>query len=122
MFFVSRLGSDAVAAIGLTEALLTIVYTAAIGLSIGVAAVVARRIGEKDFSGAAESSVRALILGLFAAVAAGTVGILHAPSLLRVMGASPSVLASGSGFARIMLGGGGTVLLLFLINAIFRGP
>lgn len=121
VFFVSRLGSEAVATIGLTESMMTLVYTAAIGLSIGVAAVVARRIGEKNSSAAAESAVQGIILGLFVAASVATVGIIYAPHLLRLMGASTAVQASGSGFTRVMLGGSGTVLLLYLINAIFRG-
>lgn len=121
VFFVSRLGSDAVATIGLTESMLTLVYTAAIGLSIGVAAVVARRIGEKDSSGAAESAVQGIIIGLVVAASVAIIGIVYAPHLLRLMGASPAVQATGSGFTRMMLGGSGTVLLLYLINAIFRG-
>jgi putative MATE family efflux protein len=121
VFFVSRLGSDAVATIGLTESMLTIVYTVGIGLSIGVGAVVARRIGEKDASGAATSAVQGIILGLIVAMLVAIVGVIFAPDLLQLMGASPSVQSTGSAFTRVMLGGSGTVLLLYLINAIFRG-
>ena len=121
VFWVSRLGPDAVATVGLTESILTLVYTAAMGLSIGVAAVVARRIGEKRPDAAAEAAVQGIALGLGVAVVVAVLGITLAPRLLAVMGASSAVTAIGSGYTRMMLGGSATVLLLFLINAIFRG-
>jgi putative MATE family efflux protein len=121
VFFVSRLGADAVATVGLTESLLTIVYTLGIGLSIGATAMVARRIGERDPEAAARAAVQAIALGALVALAIGVVGSAYAPRLLGLMGASESVLAIGSRYARIMLGGNATIVLLFLINAIFRG-
>jgi putative MATE family efflux protein len=121
VFFVSRLGPDAVATVGLTESMLTIVYTVAMGLAIGATAMVARRTGEKDADGAATAAVQALALGLIAASVLGVAGALLAPRLLALMGASSGVLASGTTFARVMLGGNATILMLFLINAIFRG-
>ena len=121
VFWVSRLGSDAVATVGLTESILTLVYTAAMGLSIGVAAVVARRIGEKRPDSAAEAAVQGITLGLGVAGVVAVLGITLAPRLLAVMGASSAVTAIGSSYTRTMLGGSATVLLLFLINAIFRG-
>jgi MATE family, multidrug efflux pump len=121
VFWVSRLGPDAIATVGLTESMLTLVYTAAMGLSIGVAAVVARRIGEKRVDDAAVAAVQGIALGLVVAAAVAILGITLAPRLLATMGASPSVIAIGSGYTRTMLGGSATVLLLFLINAIFRG-
>jgi putative MATE family efflux protein len=121
VFWVSRLGPDAVATVGLTESMLTLVYTAAMGLSIGVAATVARRIGEKRPDAAAEAAVQGIALGLGVAAVVAMLGIALAPRLLAVMGASPGVTAIGSGYTRMMLGGSATVLLLFLINAIFRG-
>jgi putative MATE family efflux protein len=121
VFFVGRLGADAVATVGITESLMTIMYALAIGLSIGGSATVARRIGEKDSEGAARSAVQSIILGLVAAVAFGAIGALFGPNLIAMMGASPEVLRTGSGFSRVMLGGSGTVVLLFLINAAFRG-
>jgi putative MATE family efflux protein len=101
--------------------MLTLVYTAAMGLSIGVAAVVARRIGEKRIDEAAEVAVQGIALGLVVAAVVAILGIALAPRLLAVMGASPNVIAIGSGYTRTMLGGSATVLLLFLINAILRG-
>ena len=121
VFFVSKLGPDAVATVGLTESLLAIVYTIAVGLSIGVTATVARRTGENDPEGASRAAVQAITLGVVVSLVLGVGGVLLAPSLLRLMGASPEVVASGSGFTRVMLGGNASILLLFLINGIFRG-
>ena len=121
VFFVSQLGADAVATVGLTESLLTIVYTVAMGLGIGATAVVARRIGEKDEDGAAVAAVQALVLGLSVATAIGVAGALFARPLLNVMGATPSMLDSSLGYAVVMLGGNVTVTMLFLTNAVFRG-
>ena len=121
VFFVGRLGADAVATVGITESWMTIMYALAIGLSIGGAATVARRIGEKDAEGAAKSAVQSIILGLTVAAIFGTVGSIFGPRMLAVMGASDDVLRTGSTFSRVMLGGSGTVVMLFLINAVFRG-
>jgi len=121
VFFVSKLGPDAVATVGLTESLLAIVYTIGMGLSIGVTATVARRTGEHDSEGASRTAVQGIALGLFVSVVLGVLGAIFAPSLLRLMGASPEVLATGSRFTRVMLGGSASILLLFLINGIFRG-
>ena len=121
VFFVGRLGADAVATVGITESWMTIMYALAIGLSIGAAATVARRIGEKDAEGAAKSAVQSIILGLVAAVAFGAIGVSFGPQMLALMGASEDVLRTGSTFSRVMLGGSGTAVMLFLINAVFRG-
>jgi putative MATE family efflux protein len=121
VFFVGRLGAAAVATVGITESLMTILYAAAIGLSIGATATVARRIGEKDADGAARAAVQSIIVGVAFAVGFGAIGVTTAPRLLALMGADETVVATGSTFARVMLGGSGTVLLLFLINAVFRG-
>ncbi|HXI21564.1 MAG TPA: MATE family efflux transporter [Gemmatimonadales bacterium] len=121
VFYVSRLGADAVATVGLTESMLTLIYTVAMGLSIGVTALVARRIGERNPEGAATVAGQGITLGLVLALGIGVAGALLAPGLLRIMGATPAVIGTGSGYTRIMLGGNGVILLLFLINAIFRG-
>ena len=121
VFFVSKLGPDAVATVGLTESLLAIVYTIAMGLSIGVTATVARRTGEHDSEGASRTAVQGIALGLFVALILGLLGAIFAPSLLSLMGASPEVLQTGTRFTRVMLGGNASILLLFLINGIFRG-
>jgi putative MATE family efflux protein len=121
IFFVGRLGAAAVAAVGVTESLMTVIYAVAIGLSISASATVARRIGEKDPERAARAAVQAIALGGLIAAAIGVAGAMFAPALLRAMGASDDVVDIGSGFTRVMLGGSGSVMLLFLINAIFRG-
>lgn len=121
IFWVSRLGAEAVAAVGLTEAMLTLIYTVAIGLAIGATATIARRIGEKDPDRAAHSAVQVIALGLALAAIIGVAGATTAPHLLAEMGASPEVIATGSGYTTVMLGGNATVLLLFLGNAVFRG-
>jgi len=121
VFWVSRLGANAVATVGLTESLLSLVFSVAMGLSLSTTAMVARRIGEKDPEGAAVAGVQAIALGLFVSLAIGVPCFLMAPNLLRLMGASPEIVATGSGYTRICLGGSFAVLLLFLNNAIFRG-
>jgi putative MATE family efflux protein len=121
VFFVSRLGSDAIATVGLTEGMMSMIYTVAIGLSIGVTAMVARRIGEKDADGAARTAVQAIALGVGIAAILGLVAGTLAPGLLGAMGASQAVIDAGSPYTRIMLGANATVLLWFMINAIFRG-
>jgi putative MATE family efflux protein len=121
VFWVGRLGANAVATVGLTESMLTLVFSVAMGLSLSTTAMVARRIGEKDPEGAAVAGVQAIALGLMVSLAIGLPSGLFAPNLLRWMGASPEIIATGSGYARICLGGSFAVLLLFLNNAIFRG-
>src|SRR5436190_4115198 len=121
VFFVGRLGPDAVAAVGLTESMLTLVYALAMGLGIGTTAVVARRIGEKDREGAANAAAQAILLGILGAILLGTLGVTFAPRLLALMGASPEVLRLGSGYTRVMLGGEATIVLIFVVNAVFRG-
>ena len=121
IFWVSRLGPDAVATVGLTEAMLTLIYTVAMGLSIGATATVARRIGEKEPDRAARTAVQVLVLGVGLSLIIGIAGAAFAPELLRLMGASPAVIEQGRHYTAVMLGGNATVLLLFLGNAIFRG-
>jgi putative MATE family efflux protein len=121
VFWVAKLGADAIATVMFTESMLIIIYAFAMGLAMGAAAIVARRIGEKDPHGAARAAVQAIGLGLGLAVVVGTIGALAAPRLLSAMGASSEVIALGSRFTRVMLGGSVTVILLFLINAAFRG-
>ncbi|MBA2647620.1 MAG: MATE family efflux transporter [Pyrinomonadaceae bacterium] len=121
VFFVAKLGADAVATVGLTESMLTLIYALALGLSIGVTATVARRIGERDAEGAARAAGQAIIMGLIAALLIGVAGVLLAPYLLALMGASPGVIERGSNYTRVMLGGNASIMMLFLINAIFRG-
>ena len=121
IFVAGRLGPDAIATIGLTESMLTVVYTLAMGLGIGATASVARRIGEKDADGAAETAVQAVAIGIVVSIVLGVTGVLLAPRLLALMGAEPRVIASGSMYTRVMLGGEVSIIMLFLVNAIFRG-
>jgi len=121
VFWVSKLGAGAVATIGLTESMLALLYALAIGLSIAATATVARRIGERDRERAARTAVQAIALGICVSVPLGLTGALLAPRLLALMGASPDVVASGWRFTAVMLGGNIVIVLLFLINAIFRG-
>ena len=121
VFFVGRLGADADATVGLTESLLSLVFAVAMGLSMSITAMVARRIGEKDPEDASIAGVQAVILGLTVSLAVGIPSFIFAPRLLQLMGASPEIVATGSGYARIALGGSGAILMLFLNNAIFRG-
>jgi putative MATE family efflux protein len=120
-FFVSRLGIDAVATVGFTEALLTVVFDIAIGLSMATTAMVARRIGERDREGARIAATQAIALGIFSSMLIAVPGVLFADHLLRLMGGTPELVASGTGYTRVLFGGSGTIMLLFLINAVFRG-
>jgi putative MATE family efflux protein len=121
VFFVSRVSSDAVATVGITESMLTIVYTVAMGLGIGATAVVARRIGEKDDDGAAQAAAQAIAVGLILSTVIAVFGWMNAERLMRLMGATPSMIDSSLGYAQVMFAGNATVTLLFLNNAIFRG-
>lgn len=121
VFWVAHLGATAVATVGLTESMMTIIYSVAMGMSIGAMALVARRVGEKELAGASRTAVQAIVLGVLIALLIGVAGAIYAPELLRLMGADADVIAHGSNFTRVMLGGNVTVFMLFLINAIFRG-
>jgi putative MATE family efflux protein len=120
-FWVSRLGRDALATVGLTESMLTVVFSICIGLSMGTTATVARRVGEKRLEAAGEAAAQSIILGVIVSLVIGAVGFTFAPQLLRAMGASPSVVATGAGYPRIIYGSNVVIMLLFLNNAIFRG-
>src|SRR5205807_1646674 len=120
VFWVGRLGADAIATVGLTESLLSLVMAIGFGLSLSTTAMVARRIGEKDPAGAAVAGVQAIVMGVAIAALIGIPCLFYAPDLLRLMGASPQVVSVGSGYARIALGGSAAIMLLFLNNAIFR--
>lgn len=121
VFWVSRLGRDAVAVVGLNESVMTLIYAIAIGLSIAGTAIVARRIGEKDPQRAAQAAGQVLVLGIAVSAGLGLVLGYFAPDILRLMGAQESIVTLGTDFSRIMLGCNATVFLIFLINAIFRG-
>jgi putative MATE family efflux protein len=121
VYFVGRLGADSVAAVGLTESLLTVVFAVAIGLCMSTTALVARRIGEKRPEEAALAAVQAVVVGVAVSVPFALVGVVWPRQLLALMGAPPSVVETGWGYAAWMLGGNLSILLLFLINAVFRG-
>src|SRR5690348_10284851 len=121
VFWVGRLGADAVAIVGLTESMLRLVFAVGLGLSLSTTAMVVRRIGEKKPEDAAVAGAQAILLGLGVSAAIGIPCLFLAPRLLALMGASPQIVATGSGYARIALGGSGAIMLLFLNNAIFRG-
>ena len=120
IFFVSRLGSEAIATVGITESLMTIIYAISIGLSVGTTALVSRRIGEKKPEEAAVSAVQAIFTGIAVSMIFSAVGIFFAKDLLRLMGASESTVEMGYMYPTIMLGGNGIIMLLFIINAVFR--
>jgi MATE family, multidrug efflux pump len=121
VFWVAHLGADAVATVGLTESMLTMIYTAAMGLSIGATALVARQMGEHDHAGAARAAGQSIVLGVIVAAGIAAFAAPWALQLLAMMGASDGVIQTGSGFTRVMLGGNATIVLLFLLNAVFRG-
>ncbi|MCA8967682.1 MAG: MATE family efflux transporter, partial [Planctomycetes bacterium] len=121
VFFVSRLGDDAVAVVGLTEAMLTIVYAIAIGLSMGATAMVARRIGEQNRDGAVRAATGAVASGVLVGLVLGIPCLFFAPTLLGWMGASAAVVEAGRGYSTVMLGGNVVITLLFLNNAVLRG-
>ena len=121
VFWVGRLGASAVATVGLTESMLALVMAIGMGIAMSTTAMVARRIGEKDPEDAAIAAVQAIGLGLLISLGVGIPAGIFAPQLLGLMGASPAIVAGGSGYARIALGGCGAIIMLFLNNAIFRG-
>lgn len=121
IIYVSRVSVNAVATVGLTESVLTLVYAVAIGLSMAATALVARRTGEKDSEGANQTAVQVIFLGVFISILISIVGIVYPREILALMGGDPDLIAEGYGYTRVLLGGNITVMLLFLINAVFRG-
>jgi putative MATE family efflux protein len=120
IYFVSKIGSNAVAAVGITESVLTIVYSIGGGLGVATTAMVARRIGEKNAEGASSAAVQAIIAGFSVSMLISVPGIFFSKGLLRLMGASTGVVETGYIYTAIILGSNGLVMLLFIINAIFR--
>ena len=121
IIYVSQVSVNAVATIGLTESVITLVYAVAIGLSMAATAIVARRIGEKDTEGASKAAVQVIILGFLVALVISVIGILYPKEILGLMGAEQDLIEEGYGYTQILLGGNITIMFLFLINAIFRG-
>ncbi|TRZ42313.1 MATE family efflux transporter [Robertkochia solimangrovi] len=121
IIYVSRVSTNAVATIGLTESVITLVYALAIGLSMAATAVVARRVGEKDFEGANITTVQVIILGVMISVVIGVLGFLYPREILELMGGEPELIEEGFGYTQILIGFNITIVMLFLINAVFRG-
>ncbi|MBK7381492.1 MAG: MATE family efflux transporter [Ignavibacteriales bacterium] len=121
IFFVSKIGVNAIAAVGLTESLMTITYSLGWGLALGTTAMIARRVGEKDNEGASIAAVQSIYLAFIIAVPIMIAGLLFSADLLRMMGASEMIIAEGAGYTRLIFGSNIIVILLFLINGIFRG-
>lgn len=121
IFFVSHLGKHATSTVGLTESVITIVYSLAIGISMAATAMVARRIGEKDTAAATKAGMQAILLSLAITVAVSIPGYIYAAEILRLMGAEEAAIAAGTVYTRIIMGGSLVIMLLFLINGIFRG-
>lgn len=121
IFFVAKLGADAVAIVGLTESMMALVYAVGIGLAVGATATVARRVGEKDAEGASKTAAHVVYLGIIVSLVMSVLGIVGAPYIFQLLGAEPQVIEQGIPFMRIMLGGNAVIVFLFLLNAIFRG-
>jgi putative MATE family efflux protein len=120
IYFVSRLGANAVATVGLTESMITVIYAIAIGLGTATTSMVSRRIGEKNPDSASRTAFQAILTGLAVSLLIGIPGALKAESLLNMMGASQEIIESMSGYTKVMLGGNVVIMMLFIINAIFR--
>jgi putative MATE family efflux protein len=121
IFFVSHLGKHATSTVGLTESLITIVYSLAIGISMAATAIVARRVGEKNYEGANKAGMQTIILGLSITIVCSIAGFIYAEDLLRLMGAEEEAIQTGSSYTRIIMAGSVVITMLFLINGIFRG-
>ncbi|ANE51603.1 MATE family efflux transporter [Flavisolibacter tropicus] len=123
LYFVGHLpnSSQAIQTVGLTESVITIIYSLAIGISMAATAMVARRIGEKNPDGAARAGMQAIWLSVFITIIISIVGVIYAADILRIMGAEPGTVEAGTNYTRIMMGGSLVIMLLFMINGIFRG-
>jgi len=121
IYFVNKLGVHAASVVGLTESVITLVYSVGIGLSAAATAMVARRVGEKDVEGASQAAAQAILLAIGVSVMLAVPGMIFAADILRWMGAEPAAIAEGLPYARILLGGNIVIILLFLINGIYRG-
>ena len=121
ILYVSQISVNAVATIGLTESVITLVYAVAIGLSIAATAIVARRVGQKRLKDASQVAVQVIFLGIFISAIVSIIGIFYAKEILALMGAEPDLINEGYGYTQILIGGNVTIMLLFLINGVFRG-
>ncbi len=121
MYFVSDLGENAIATVGLTEAVIMIIYSVGIGLSTAATAIVARKIGEKNKEEAALAAAQTMLVAAVITVLMSIPGVIYAEEILGLMGASEQVIEQGADFTRIMLGSSAVIIFIFLINGIFRG-
>lgn len=121
IYFVSHLGKHATSVVGLTESVITIVYSIAMGMSMAATAMVARRVGEKDPEGASKAAMQSIVISVFITILLTIPGFIYAPDILKMMGAEPTAIEMGTSYARIIMGGSMVIMLLFLINGIFRG-
>lgn len=121
VFFVSRVSVNAVATVGLTESILMIIYSIAIGLSMATTAIVARRVGERKYKRAADAGFQSILLAVILSSSLGLIGFFAADDILRLMGGEEDLIREGSGYTKIMFAGNISIILLFLINGIFRG-
>ncbi len=121
IFFVSKLGRNAITTVGLTESLMFITYSLAIGLSTAATAIIARRIGEKNNTKASEAALQTLFIAVLLGITLSILGVIFAPQLLGFMGADDGVIAEGVNFTRLILVSCVIIVLLFVINGIFRG-
>ncbi|MDX1471063.1 MAG: MATE family efflux transporter, partial [Flavobacteriaceae bacterium] len=121
ILYVSQVSVNAVATIGLTESVITLVYAVAIGLSMAATAIVARRIGEKNSEAASTAAVQVIALGVIVASVISVIGIIFPKEILAMMGGEVDLIEEGYGYTQVLMGGNVTIMLLFLINAIFRG-
>ncbi len=121
IFFVSRLGSEAVATVGITESVMTLLYAISLGLGMGTTALIARRVGEGDMRKASVTAAQSISLGIILSIPIALAGIYFAPDLLELMGSSQSMIDSGYKYPQIIIGFNLVIMLLFIINSIFRG-
>lgn len=120
-FWVAKLGKEALAAVGLTESILSLVFTVAMGLSTAVIAMVARRIGEKDSEGAAKTAAQSIFIAVIVSIPVSIIGIFFMPNLLRLMNATELTISTGAGYGQVILGANVIIMMLFLLNGVFRG-
>ncbi len=121
VYFVSKVSVNAVATVGLTESVLMIIYSLAVGLSMAVTAIVARRVGEKKYKRAGDAAFQSILLAIVVGGLLGTFGFIYAENILTMMGGDPDLIAEGVGYTKVMYAGNLSIILIFLINAIFRG-
>src|ERR1700753_4059971 len=121
MFFVGRLGKEALATVIATASVLGIIYSIAMGMSLAATALVARRVGEKNYGEAAHAGMQAILLAVIISIILAVLGVTFSEAILKLMGANPQMIAENIAYTKIMYGGNLVIMLLFLINGLFRG-